>query len=287
MFGTSGACVYEVARGTQPRTQAIVTAYLEGLARSSRPYQNGVIWPSPSGVVRLLINEALALHDEALATFLRSNTISRPGAAHGSAGVIAALTACVRFGCCTTRSTKILRLATTALTASCIETAEGKRMPLLFGLDRPQHQSGWCNGDLGVAVILYNSGRVLKHRVLMSLALELARREARQALSGKVRSPSNPALCHGHAGRAHLFNRLYQATGDRLLRRAALFALSECLRLRVAGSGVGGFVVVEDEKPPILVRGFLQGAAGIALALLAATGDTDSTWDQVLIGQME
>ena len=53
---------------------------------------------------------------------------------------------------------------------------------------------------------------------------------------------STPMFCHGHAGRAHLFDRLYQASGDELFADTARYWLRQTLDLRRAGQGFGGFV---------------------------------------------
>ncbi|HEX7277236.1 MAG TPA: lanthionine synthetase LanC family protein, partial [Acidimicrobiales bacterium] len=72
-------------------------------------------------------------------------------------------------------------------------------------------------------------------------------------------------LCHGAAGLLHVSNRLYQATGDERQAAAARRWLEPALTLPVAGAG------------------FLEGRAGVGLALLAATTDVEPEWDRILL----
>jgi lantibiotic modifying enzyme len=95
-------------------------------------------------------------------------------------------------------------------------------------------------------------------------------------------------FCHGATGLGHVFNRLYQATGDATLRRAARFWFERSLAMRQPGRGVGGFQALtarddgtkywDDED-----RGILTGAAGIGLALLAAATPIEPEWDRMLL----
>jgi hypothetical protein len=94
-------------------------------------------------------------------------------------------------------------------------------------------------------------------------------------------------LCHGAAGLGHLFNRLYQATGHPELLVVARSWLERALAMRSLDRGVGGFVAwgpdaqgeLDWRNDPSL----LNGAAGVALALLAATTPIEPAWDRFLL----
>jgi hypothetical protein len=94
-------------------------------------------------------------------------------------------------------------------------------------------------------------------------------------------------LCHGAAGLGHLFNRLFQATGEPVLAEAARFWLEQALALRRPGRGFGGYearIRGGDGAPTWVAEpGLLTGAAGIALALLAATAPVEPAWDRFLL----
>jgi hypothetical protein len=72
----------------------------------------------------------------------------------------------------------------------------------------------------------------------------------------------------------HLFNRLFHAAEDPCFAEAARFWFRRCLQMRQPGRGVAGFSVCTQRQDGVdcwlKEPGLLTGAAGIALALLAA-----------------
>jgi hypothetical protein len=75
------------------------------------------------------------------------------------------------------------------------------------------------------------------------------------------------SICHGSAGLAHIFNRLYQATGQSVFRSAA----EEWLQHLVE-------TWCPDAEP-----GLLTGAAGVGLVLLAASTPHEPRWDRLFL----
>lgn len=94
-------------------------------------------------------------------------------------------------------------------------------------------------------------------------------------------------LCHGAARLGHIFNRLYQATGDEPLANAARFWFHRTLEMRHPERGIAGYAAFMPERSGeerwVDSPGLLEGAAGVALALLAATTSVEPNWDRMLI----
>jgi hypothetical protein len=103
-------------------------------------------------------------------------------------------------------------------------------------------------------------------------------------------------LCHGVTGNAHLFNRVFQATGVPILAEAARYWYGVALDLRRPGRGVGGYQAwttpraklapASPERPAAAewiseVR-WLTGASGVGLALLAASSPLEPRWDRLM-----
>jgi len=115
-------------------------------------------------------------------------------------------------------------------------------------------------------------------------ALAFARRSAGRgcADSGAV----DPGLRQGAAGIAHLCNRLFQATGEEPFAAAARAGFGRVLETRRPDEGIGGFAVrlLDSRHRPVWTGdpGFLNGAAGIGLALLAAISSVEPAWDRLL-----
>jgi hypothetical protein len=70
-------------------------------------------------------------------------------------------------------------------------------------------------------------------------ALAIARRAAGWPADKSV---FDVGLCHGAAGVGHLFNRLFQATGEDCFAEAARFWLERTLALRQPGRGIAGYL---------------------------------------------
>src|SRR4029450_12216233 len=90
-------------------------------------------------------------------------------------------------------------------------------------------RSAWCYGDPGIAAALLLAARGVGDAGWEQTAVALACRAAERPASdtGVV----NANFCHGAAGLAHLYNRMYQATGEPTLGRAALYWLARPRRV--------------------------------------------------------
>jgi hypothetical protein len=143
----------------------------------------------------------------------------------------------------------------------------------------------WCYGDPGVAAALLWAARCVGEPDWEWEARAIARRAARRPPeeAGVV----DAGLCHGAAGLGHLFNRLFQATGESELAEAGRFWFDRTLALRRPGQGLGGYSAWQpgDNGAQTWVAdpGLLTGAVGIALALLAGTTAIEPGWDRVLL----
>ncbi len=146
----------------------------------------------------------------------------------------------------------------------------------------------WCYGDLGIAAALFAAARAAAEPAWEEAALAIARHAAARPIEGS--GVIDAGLCHGAVGVAHLFNRLYQASGDESLGAAARSWFAKTLTFRRGSEGIGGFLAWlpsgEDRMGPLgwlPDPGFLTGVAGIGLALLAATTPLDPAWDRTLL----
>jgi hypothetical protein len=102
---------------------------------------------------------------------------------------------------------------------------------------------------------------------------------------------ADAGLCHGSAGNAHLFNRLWQATGDPVFQAAARRWMDVTLDFALAQGGVMGFRAhypapegagsAWKEEP-----GVLEGYAGVGLALTAALYPVVPDWDRFLMAAL-
>jgi len=127
----------------------------------------------------------------------------------------------------------------------------------------------WCDGTLGLALSLLQAAPLMDLARPRQIALDLARSAADlDVSSGGIRVPG---FCHGAAGVAQMYARLYHATGDPGFRSVARRWLSATLtmfqRRRTSGAP--------------LQPGLLSGDAGVALVLLAGSTAVSPDWDRL------
>jgi lantibiotic modifying enzyme len=204
------------------------------------------------------------------------------GVAHGVPGVIALLGLAQKAG---VECRPLLDGAVEWLLAQKLPPGSGS----IFSYNTtPGAASGssrvaWCYGDLGISAALLVAARAVGQQAWEAEALEIARRTAERSL--KDSAVVDAGICHGAGGVAHLFNRLHQATGDPALGEAARRWIDETLALR-GNEGIGGFQSWAPDEDRVLgwraEPGFLTGAAGVGLALLAAATAVEPEWDRVL-----
>jgi len=155
------------------------------------------------------------------------------------------------------------------------------------GVEPRPARLGWCYGDLQIAAALIQAARGTGNDAWEEEALRIARDAAGRAAENS--GVADCGLCHGGAGVAHLFNRLYQATGEPPFKRAARSWIERTLAMLKTNNGIGG--VAKVTPAPALPRrtcwtaepGILEGSAGVALALLAAIQDVEPAWDRMLL----
>jgi len=138
----------------------------------------------------------------------------------------------------------------------------------------------WCYGDLGIAIALFAAGNSLNNASWKRQASRLAKHAAGRTFEQS--GVKDCGLCHGAAGVAHLFNHMFQKSGDVRMKSAARTWFERAFEMRRPGKGVAGFAAFRLDHWSNEV-GILEGSAGIALAFLAATTPVEPQWDRMLL----
>ncbi|HVS00322.1 MAG TPA: lanthionine synthetase C family protein, partial [Thermoanaerobaculia bacterium] len=208
--GLVGLGIYALEGLPRPTAAACLEQVVDRLAeRAERSRAAGTTWFSPPEILPAYQRE---LFPEGLYNF---------GVSHGIPGIIALLGAACQAGVAVTTAAPLLESAVPWLLARHQGPESSWRFPHFFhpGRDPQPSRLAWCYGDLGIATALWIAARAAGNRVWEQAALDTA-------LSAAVRPPHltrvmDSGLCHGAGGVAHLFNRLYQATGEERLADAA------------------------------------------------------------------
>ncbi len=269
--GLAGWGAYALGRWPRPLAAECLGAVVARLAETAEVRPDGIAWRTPPERIAPEMRGAFPEGSFNL------------GVSHGVPGVIPVLAGACAVGIAGARP--LLDGAVSWLLARRLPPGAGSVFPTQVTPEEEAFEpSGlaWCYGDPGIACALLAAARSVGEASWEREALEVARTAA-----ARFSEPADAGLCHGAAGLGHLFNRLYQETGDPAFATAAHRWLKRTLAMRRSDGGFGGFrcwmtgpggVPGWWDEP-----GFLMGSAGTGLALLAAATPGAPVWDRVLL----
>lgn len=274
--GLAGVGLYALDRPPGPRSRRLVARVLERLQATAESTGQGTAWFG---------------RPEQLAPPMRRQHPAGAfdlGVAHGMAGVIGFLAEAWHCGFSAARP---LLDSSMAWLLSCRSPRDdGSVFGRTFGRGEPVNPEGcrlsWCYGDLGMATVLLLAAVRTGQSSWRQAALEVARAAAERP--DPWRGVVDAGLCHGAMGNAHLFARLYQATGEARFQTRALAGYERALALcreTVETAGLPAANGSGEASSPALSPdpGLLTGAAGLGLGLLAATTSVEPCWDRHLL----
>lgn len=207
------------------------------------------------------------------------------GVAHGAPGAVAVLGRIAALPDAPPDARPLCEAALRWLAAQQLPAGDHGLYPWSILAGEPPSRparTAWCYGDPGVALAALGASRRLGAPADAWLAVALTAVERPADRCGI----DDPGLCHGAAGLAHVYNRCYHATGDARFRDAARAWIERTLAMHGA-DGLGGFACRARENtttaPRIAAADMLEGASGVALALLAALEPVEPAWDRLLL----
>jgi lantibiotic modifying enzyme len=273
--GLVGFGVYALERFPRPSAVRCLETIVDRLDESAEWKGQEVTWFTPPEMLPSTSRESSPLGYYNL------------GVAHGVPGVIALLADACRLGIREERARPLLEGAVRWLVSQPLAEQKGACYPAWIspGIEPQPSRLAWCYGDPGIAATLLYAARAVGTEEWESMALAIAAHAARAApADAGVR---DAGLCHGALGLAHLYNRIHQAGGGELFADAARFWYRQGLEMRREEGGIAGFAAwlpgPDVELGWQADPGFLTGAAGVGLALLAAVTPVEPDWDRLLL----
>lgn len=270
IFGLVGLGVYALERWPRPVAADCVGEVVGHLARRASHDDAGTYWFTAPW---LLLGPNRETYPDGGVDL---------GVAHGVAGVIPFLARAATLLPESAAGT-LLEGAVRWLLAHAVAGDGGPTIPyfLTEGSELGPARSAWCYGDPGVAAALLVAAREVHECSWEEIAIGLAVRAAERPVESS--GVTDACFCHGSAGLGHLFNRMYQMTGERKLADAASFWLQRTVDVCEAAvqpiaSGSEG-----RGELPWSDSGILEGAAGVGLALLAASTPVEPVWDRMFL----
>jgi hypothetical protein len=225
------------------------------------------------------------LGDEAIARLYPNGTLNC-GLAHGIPGPVALMALALSEG----MERPGLRAATASaadwIVAHRRDDEWGVNWPTMVSLpegaperDEPS-RAAWCYGSPGVARALWLAGTALADERLTALAIEAMLAVYRRPVP--ARQIDSPTFCHGVAGLLQVTLRFAHDTGLPAFVQAA-GDLTRQLMAEYEPEALLGFRNIEPGGNRVDQLGLLDGAPGVALALLAAATDVEPTWDRLFL----
>lgn len=274
-FGLVGHGIYALPRVAEPSARHLLASILDGLlsAFDSNP-------AAPPWIIR---PQLLKKPDRA-GTMIPHTQF---GVAHGIAGVIAFLAEAHRCGLGDGKIPAICDRAWRWLDAQKSKDDQGPFWPNAMGPGIPVKRgiNKWCSGMPGIAAALLAASQKLGHNEMKEWSISRAREMSEYTREFDL--PQDVSLCHGSASLGHMFNRIFQQTGDELFADTARFFMKLTLELQTPGHGVGGFFAygktIFGDTGEMFDPGLMVGSSGVGLTLLAAVSNQAPHWDQALL----
>jgi lantibiotic biosynthesis protein len=259
--GLIGIGIYGLARRAASASTALVERVVDLLDEGAETVSPGLAWRTPPG--ELPPSQAAEAPDGLYIL----------GVAHGVPAAISFLAQAVAAGIAAPRARPLVEGAVDWLLAQRLAEPGTSMFPSFVGagVQPAPARSAWCYGDPGMAATLMVAADCLDRAEWRDAAIAMATRAARRSRSdcGVV----DAGLCHGAAGLAQIYNRLYHASGLKLFANAARSWLAATLEMM---------------EPPASAHniearaGFLQGDSGVGLVRLAVLTNRDPSWDAAL-----
>ncbi len=276
--GVVGFGVYALERLPNPEAIKLLSRVVDCLGESAARVESGLTWwTNPLWLPRQVRKHY-------------PNGYFNAGLAHGVPGIIALLAAACAADVNADKARSLLEQAVAWLLAQEIRIGDWIGFPPWIEPDiaPAKNRLAWCYGDLGISIALLSAAHAVGNQVWEERALAIVQRAAHCPV--EQANIQDAGLCHGAAGAGHLFNRLYQATGDSAFAEVSRFWFERTLAMREPGRGIAGYAAwwsTEDGHTKWMTEpGFLLGVAGIGLALLAAITPAEPRWDRLLLADL-
>ncbi len=142
----------------------------------------------------------------------------------------------------------------------------------------------WCYGDLGIGITLWQAGNNIDNKIWKEKAVKMLLHSTKRR-DLKENSVIDAGLCHGTAGIAHIYNRMFHYTEKEEFRDSASYWYKETLKMAKFEDGLAGYKAWRSPKYGGWQKeyGFLAGIAGIGLTFISAISDIEPNWDECLL----
>jgi lantibiotic modifying enzyme len=270
-----GVTLYFLERLPHPTAEKYLSAVVDHLEKTATITEHGISWKD---------------HFSRTSQELDNRDCFNLGLAHGVPAIITVLGMIYEKGIARDRVLPLLERSITWLLAVQNPPEEGlsSLYPSLVDMNSAavhgkQSRLGWCYGDLGVAITLWNTGHRLNKESYREAAYKIFGHTL-QHRNTKNGSINDACICHGSAGIAQIFHRAALRTGgDPLLSEGAGRWTQQTLQMNTWKDGPAGYKFYNNPQYEDCYN-LLEGITGIGLSLIASLdAANDPAWDRCLL----
>ena len=147
--------------------------------------------------------------------------------------------------------------------------------------DRLMSRLAWCYGDLGIAISLWQAGKILNNQEWKAIALNVFNDSTLRHTFPET-GVIDAGLCHGSAGIAMIYNRMYFETGLKIFSLATDYWMEQTIYYSRFEDGLAGYKSYEMDGW-INKDSLLEGIAGIGLMMISWLSKDKQTWDELFL----
>jgi len=206
------------------------------------------------------------------------------GLSHGQTSIIMLLSLFYKYGINREKSLNLIQGAVRYLFQQELDIKKGvSYFPnwIIPGEPIETSRLAWCYGDLGMGIALWQTAKIISDKNLEKGAIRILTHASyrRDLHENNVK---DIGICHGIAGIAHIFNRMFQYTGIVDFKEAAKYWLYILLNDSTNSSELNT-LQIKDGKQSIRKISLIEGISGNGLVLIAAISNKEPDWDRILL----
>lgn len=143
----------------------------------------------------------------------------------------------------------------------------------------------WCYGDLGIAIALWNAGTALKKIEWVNKAIEIFYFSSYRKKTDNT-GVIDSCVCHGSAGLAQIFRRIYILTGEKQYKDTSEYWIQKTVDMAIYKTYLADYRFWQGTQNGWQSAiSLLEGISGVGLSLLAYIADDAfySKWEEILL----
>lgn len=141
----------------------------------------------------------------------------------------------------------------------------------------------WCYGDLGISLALWQAGNTLDIIEWKNKAENILLYAAKNRRILEDNRVIDAGLCHGTAGIAAVFYRMWWNTCNVEYKNAADYWIEETIKMAKYEHGLAGYLMLGPSYSWEKCYNLLEGISGIGMVLLCYSKNIEPIWDECLL----